>query len=413
MIQFETRTERQKQMIEAITATIDELRNRPREDREQEGEKKSAIDQASMMNMFMQSKAAQYMDMIMQPGGLLPFKTDVMRQLIMYGNESPEAGETISQSAARRQLVKYALTAMGMAAISSGKGGREIAMRKYLPEIMKGRLFCYAITEPGAGTNTNKISTRAVEDGDAFRITGQKTFISAADTSYYMVLVAKIVRNGEEQGVGTFIFETATTGVSMSELDIAVLGEKPFTIYLDDVVVPKDALVGSKSATKSTGRISASVFYTLNLERIIVGYISLQIARQALAKAVKMAREVRDEGGLIGRRQDVKQRIARVKLRLELANLATRRATLAYDARDDVAVTGMFANMAKYISTMAANEACDLALSLHGAAGLDKEAEDIGGIYQMARLLRVAPINNEMVINFLGEHMLGMPKSYR
>jgi acyl-CoA dehydrogenase len=337
-----------------------------------------------------------------------------MRQLVMYGNDSPEEGDSISQSAAKRQPVKYALTAMGMAAISSGKGGREIAMTKYLPEIMNGKLFCYAITEPGAGTNTNKISTRAVEDGETFRITGQKTFISAADTSHYMVLVAKIVRDGEEQGVGTFIFPTHTEGVEMSELDIAVLGEKPFTIHLDDVVVPKDALVGSKSATKSTGKIRASVFYTLNLERIIVGFASLQIARQALARAVKMAKEKTDANGRpIGARPDIKQRIANVKLRLELANLATRRATMAYDAHDNVTVMGMFANMAKYISTMAANEACDLALSLHGAAGLDKEAEDIGGMAQMARLLRIAPINNEMVINFLGEHMLGMPKSYR
>jgi acyl-CoA dehydrogenase len=361
----------------------------------------------------MQSPAAPYMDLIMGGTGLLPIKTDALRQLVMYGNENPEEGDSIAQSTAKRRPVKYALTAMGLAAISSGEGGRETVMQKYLPEILKGRLFCYAITEPGAGTNTNKISTKAIDEGDHFRINGQKTFISAADTSYYMVVIAKVIRDGKDNGVGTFIMETATNGIEMSPLDIAVLGERPFSIYFDDVIVPKEALVGSKKTTSGGGKISSSVFYTLNLERIIVGFATLQIARQALARAVKKAEETTDEGGQIGRRPDIKQRIARVRMRLELANLATKKATVAYDNHEDLTQMGMFANIAKYISTMAANEACDLALSLYGAEGLDKEADDIGGIYQMARLLRIAPINNEMVINFLGEHMLGMPKSYR
>lgn len=415
MIEFESRTERDKAMVSAVATLLRELTDGRALTLSGEAAAKPAFDPSNLLQKVMTGPTGQFMDLIMATGGLLPIKTDALHQFIMYSDEHPEEGEGAARAAARLQPVKYALTAMGLAAIASGKGGRELAMQKYLPEILKGRLFCYGITEPGAGTNTNRISTTATAEGDTFRIRGQKTFISAADTSHYMVTVARVLREGKDEGIGTFIFKTATPGISMTPLDIAVLGEKPFTIYFDDVIVPKESLVGAKSTTSGSGggKISASVFYTLNLERIIVGYTALRIGQQALARAVRKAAQTTDAGGPIGRHPDIQQRMARAKLKLELANLALKRATTAYDNHDDVVVMGTFANMAKYLSTMAANETCDLALALYGAEGLDKEADDIGGIYQMARLLRIAPINNEMVLNFLGEHLLGMPKSYR
>ncbi len=403
MIEFETRTQREKEMVEAVAGLIAGI-----DLRKMDGDL-----QSSLMQSAMKSGAAQYMDMIMSPGGLLPFKTEALRQLIMYGGNEPVPGRSMAKTTAKAQPVKYALTAMGMAAISSGEGGRDAAMSRYLPEIMKGRLFCYCITEPGAGTNTNKVSTIAVDNGDHFVMNGQKTYISAADTSHYMVVVARIVKDGEEQGVGTFIMETATAGISMTELDIAVLGDKQFTIYYDDVKIPKDALVGSKSGTKSGGKISASVFYTLNLERIIVGFTTLRLCQEALSRAMERAAIPASDGRVPGSDPDIKRRIAKVKLKLEQASLATKRACVAYDNSENPVVMGTFANMAKYLSTMAANEACQLALELYGVEGLDKDKDDVGGDYLMARLLRVAPINNEMVLNFLGEHMLGLPKSYR
>jgi acyl-CoA dehydrogenase len=354
---------------------------------------------------LMSGPLAPYSDLIMSSGGLLPIRTDLMRQWVMYGEEHPGEGPGIPKFLLKAQPVKMGLTAMGLAAIASGEGGMQRVMNEFLPEIMKGRLFCYCITEPDAGTNTNKISTTAVEDGDFFRLNGQKTFISAADSSHYMVVVAKVVRNGADEGIGTFVMETKTPGITMTEMDIAVLGDKQFAIYYDDVKLPKTALIGSKKATKGK-KISASVFYTLNLERILVGLVTLSISKEALARVIKHAVEN-------GASEAIRREIARVKIKFELANLATKQATEAYDNNLDPVRMGMFANMAKLVSTEAANEACLLALKMFGLTGLDRAGADVGALYEIARALRVIPINNEMVINFLGENMLGMPKSYR
>jgi len=410
MIEFETRSDRQKEMIAAADKMLKDWEVKRKD---KSTPKESSDEPANPMAIFMNSDLANYADLIMaDSNALFPIRVDALRQLVMYRNEDPAAGRGIAHAIAKNQPVKLALTAMGLAAISSGKDGKELAMTKYLPEIMKGRLFCYCITEPGAGTNTNKISTTAEDMGDHFILNGQKIYISAADTSHYMVTIAKLLKDGKVTGVGTFIFETETEGVSMTELDIAVLGDKQFTIFFDNVKIPKEAQVGSKSATKGTG-ISDSVFQTLNLERIIVGFTTISMCREALAKAIKKAKETPTFGGAPGLSPGIKQEIARVKIKLELANLATKKATESFDANEQPKRTGLFANMAKLLSTEAANEACDLALKLYGVAGMDKEADNIGSLYQMARLLKVVPINNEMVTNFLGEHMLGLPKSYR
>jgi len=399
MLEFEVRSARQREMTEILSEEIAKLRAG--------GAALAAGNPMTKLQELMGGPLSSYMDLLMATKGLLPVRTDVLRQLIMYGNQQPDEGTSLPHYMARTQPVKLGLTAMGLAAIASGKGGRERIMNEYMPEIAQGKLFCYCITEPDAGTNTNKISTIAVDEGDYFRLTGQKTYISAVDTSHFMVTVAKIVRDGEEQGIGTFVMETDTPGISWTKMDIAVLGDDQFTVYYEDVELPQTALVGSKQATKSK-KISASVFYTLNLERIIVGLTTLSICKDALARAV---REANRTGA--GEEAAVRRRIAEVKIKFELANLATKKATEAYDHNDDPVRMGMYANMAKKVSTDAANEACLLALDLMGLAGFDRDGDDVGALYQIARALRIIPINNEMVLNFLGENMLGMPKSYR
>jgi len=144
----------------------------------------------------------------------------------------------------------------------------------------------------------------------------------------------------------------------------------------------------------------------------MIALITLLVCREALAKAVRRAREMRESGAAIGSQQQLEIRLARAKIRLELAGLATKRATEEYDRKGAPQRAGMYANMAKLVATEAAAEACDVALAVYGADGLDKR-EGIGQLYQVARVFRVAPINNEMVLNFLGEHLLGLPKSYR
>ena len=401
MIQFEERTERHERMVEVVGGVLQDLRKG--------GLNGSPME---MMGQVMGGEMAELSDLVLATGGLLPIKTDVFRQLIMYGGPPTDEGSGIPRTLARAQPVKLGLTVMGLAAIASGKGGREIAMTRYLPEILKGKLFCYCITEPDAGTNTNKISTVAVDEGEHFVLNGRKTYISAADSAHFIVVVARIRRAGEDGGIGTFVFEAGLDGIDMTPMDIAVLGDDQFTVYFEDVKVPKDALVGSKQSTAGRG-ISKSVFYTLNLERIIVALLTLRMCQEALAKAAKKAKEPGPDGDRAIDRSSVQQRLARARLRFETANLASKKATEAYDDNADPARTGMYANMAKLLSTEAASEACELALSLYGVEGLDKDKDDVGSLFQVARALRVIPINNEMVLNFLGENLLGMPKSYR
>jgi alkylation response protein AidB-like acyl-CoA dehydrogenase len=346
--------------------------------------------------------------------GGLPIKLDVFRILSVYGGADPTAGGGMAKFMLRRRPVKYGLSAMAMAAVSSGKDGAARAMSEYVPKMMEGKLFCYCITEPNAGTNTHKVSTTAVDRGDHYVLNGQKTFISAADTAYFMAVVARVEKDGKKGAVGTFVLEAGMAGISMTELDIAALGDPQFTVYFDNVILPKSALVGTRSTTISKSKgISEGVFYTLNLERIMVALAALKVGEESLERALKKAKEPPVFGIASGASDDIKQKLARLRLDLELTNLAMKKATHAFDNKAPGKMVGMYANMAKYVSTMFADEVGNLALQLYGVAGLDKDIDDVGALCQLGRVLRTVPINNEMVLNFLAENLLGLPKSYR
>jgi len=411
VIQFEEISDEQRAMVDAVGRFLSGLRNRAAAAESADAPGKSP---AELLQEVMSGELAPHLGLLLSTSGSgLPIKTDALRLLALHGGSEADvtAGIGLPETMVTRNPAKYGLTAMGLAAISSGKDGSALLMNKYLPELIKGRTFCYCITEPGAGTNTHKISTRAVEMDDHFVLNGQKTFISAADETHYMVVIARIVSGGEQQGVGTFVVEAATEGISMTPLDIAVLGDRQFSVYFDNVRVPKDGLVGEKRA-RTGGGIPQSVFYTLNLERLMIALINLMVCREALAKAVRRARQPRSSGLPVGSQQQIKIRLAKAKLKFELASLATKRATEEYDKKGAPQLAGMYANMAKLVATEAAVEACDVALAVYGVEGLNKQS-DIGPLYQIARVFQVAPINNEMVLNFLGERLLGLPKSYR
>lgn len=415
MIEFEIKTEEEQNMLQAVGDFINEtIDTYGKDDLIKNITENNLPDTmlSDVLNRAMTGGLSKYLGMFFSgTKSAIPVKTDAVRLLFMYLDTGLDKDMGIPEFMYTFNVVKYGVTAMGLAAISSGKDGRKLIMSKYLPELMKGASFCYCITEPDAGTNTHKISTTAIDEGEHFALTGQKTYISAADVARYMVVVARIVSGDEQTGIGTFIVDAGLPGISMTPLDIAALGDDQFTVYFDNVKIPKECLVGSKKASKEGG-ISESVFYTLNLERIFIAYIMLRVCREVLAKAVEKAGQQRASGVPMGGYQNIKLKLARAKLHFELANLATRKATRAYDKKGVPKTVGMHANMAKLVATQAANEACEAALDIYGAAGLKKES-DIGPLAQIARLLRIVPINDEMVLNFLGEHYLGLPKSYR
>ncbi|MBL4868146.1 MAG: acyl-CoA dehydrogenase, partial [Pseudomonadales bacterium] len=400
---WESRSERDVKFLEVAKETIAQV---------------SADANVNSMMMMMARLTGgdlpEYREMVLSDAqGALPIKLDVFRVLSVYGGADPTAGDGMAKSMLQRRPVKYGLSAMAMAAVSSGKGGAAVVMSEYLPKMMEGKLFCYCITEPNAGTNTHNVSTTAVDKGDHYSLSGQKTFISAADTAHFMAVVARVETDGKKEGVGTFVLEAAMEGISMTELDIAALGDPQFTVYFDNVILPKSALVGTKSTTSGkTKGISEGVFYTLNLERIMVALAALKVGEESLERALKKAKEPLLFGPAPGASDAVKQKLARLKLDLELTNLAMKKATHAFDNNAPGKVVGMYANMAKYVSTMFADEVGGLALQLYGVAGLDKDIDDIGALCQLGRVLRTVPINNEMVLNFLAENLMGLPKSY-
>jgi acyl-CoA dehydrogenase len=411
VIQFEQISDEQRQMMSAVSGFIAALQHRPTSEDGADTAEQSVPD---LLAAVMNGELAKYSDQLFSTTGTgIPIKTNAIRLMALYGGRGAEVARGIGlpRIMYTRRPVRYGLTAMGLAAISSGKDGMALLMSKYIPELMKGRTFCYCITEPNAGTNTHKISTRAEDKGDHFLLNGQKTFISAADDSHYMVVIARIVSGDGQEGIGTFVVEAETPGISMTPLDIAVLGDPQFSVYFDDVRLPKESLVGEKRTRTGSG-ISQSVFYTLNLERLMVALVALLIGREALAKATERARRPRGSGPPLGSGQQTKIRLAKAKLKYELAGLATKRAAEEYDKKGSPQLAGMYANMAKLVATEAAVDACEAALSVYGVEGLDKHS-DIGPLYQIARVFQVAPINNEMVLNFLGERLLGLPKSYR
>ncbi|MBV1877424.1 MAG: acyl-CoA dehydrogenase family protein [Pseudomonadales bacterium] len=378
----------------------------------------------ALMGRILGGDLVAYKDLVLsETQGGLPVKLDVFRALAVYGGADPTAGGGMAKSMLKRRPAKYGLSAMAMAAVSSGKDGAALAMNEYVPKMMEGKLFCYCITEPNAGTNTHNVSTIAVDKGDHYVLNGQKTFISAADTAYFMAVVARVEIDGKKGSVGTFVLEASIAGISMTELDIAALGDPQFTVHFDDVILPKSALVGTKSAAGGKGKensnkgaskgISEGVFYTLNLERIMVALGAMKVGEESLERALIKAREPAVFGPPAGASDDIKQRLARLKLDLELTNLALKKATHAFDNNAPGKQVGMYANMAKYVSTMFADEVGNLALQLYGVAGLDKDIDDIGALCQLGRVLRTVPINNEMVLNFLAENLMGLPKSYR
>ncbi len=370
---------------------------------------------AIMMQLNMGNLAKYKSKVLSETKGALPVKLDLFRLLALHNGADVTEGPGIPRYMAEKMPAKYGLSAMAMAAVASGADGQAGVM-KYLPDMMQGKLFCYCITEPNAGTNTHQVSTKAVDKGDHFLLSGQKTFISAADTAHYMAVIARVEVNGEKQAVGTFVMEAKTPGVTMTQLDIAALGDPQFTVYFDNVKLPKDALVGAKGTTgkRSTGSgISKGVFYTLNLERIMVALGAMKIGQESLERAIKKAQEEPPFGEPLGTTDSIKARIAVLKLEFEITRMALKKSTIAFDNGEDSKRVGMFANMAKYLSSRFADNAGSLALDLYGIEGLDKDRDDIGGLCQVGRVLRTVPINNEMVLNFLGENLMGLPKSYR
>jgi alkylation response protein AidB-like acyl-CoA dehydrogenase len=287
--------------------------------------------------------------------------------------------------------------------------GTEEQKRQWLPKIAGSEdpswKMAFAITEPDAGSNSHKISTVATRDGDEYRLRGTKYYISGVDEAEAMLVVA---RTGVDEGSGRgklslFIVDTDAPGLERTVIPVEIVApEKQYTLFFDDVRVPADRLVGAEHEGLR------QVFAGLNPERIMGAAKGNGIGRYALEKASAYAVERQVWGVPIGTHQGLSHPLAMAKIELDLARLMTTKAAWLYDTGGDA---GEAANMAKYASAEASLRCLDQAIQTHGGNGLATEY-GLATMWGIARLFRTAPVSREMVLNFVAQHSLGLPKSY-
>ena len=285
--------------------------------------------------------------------------------------------------------------------------GTEEQKQRWLPGICDGtETMAFAITEPDAGTNSHNITTTARRDGDGWVLNGRKIYISGVDEAANVLVVARAedARTGKLKPC-LFVVPTDAAGFEYQPIPMEIVSpEQQFGVFIDDVRLPADALVGDEDA----GLIQ--LFAGLNPERIMAASFSTGLARYALDKAVAYVKEREVFGVPIGSHQGLAHPLAQSKIEIELARLMTQKAAALYDAGDDMGA-GEAANMAKYAAAEAACDAADRAVQAHGGNGITQEY-GVAGLLVAARAGRIAPVSREMILNFVGSHSLGLPKSY-
>ncbi|MBK8131411.1 MAG: acyl-CoA/acyl-ACP dehydrogenase [Gammaproteobacteria bacterium] len=290
-----------------------------------------------------------------------------------------------------------------------GDHGTDAQKQKYLPAGCKGDIrFCFAITEPDAGTNTMRATTMIKDAGNGrFKLNGRKTFITDAKESDYMLVVTRNVAHTEVKkktdGFTIVIVDTKAKGIEMHPIDVSIhMPEVQWQVFFDDVDIGPEDILGE------VGKGFEILFESLNPERIILASVCTGMGRYALEKAVAYANERVVFNGPIGAYQALQHPLAKGKTEIELASLMTRKAAWLFDRR---LPCGAESNMAKYSAAEAAIHAIDASLQCFGGNGFTKEY-GIFDMYPMARLLRTAPLNSEMVLNYIAEHVMGLPRSY-
>jgi alkylation response protein AidB-like acyl-CoA dehydrogenase len=277
--------------------------------------------------------------------------------------------------------------------------GTEEQRETWLPRLASGTSkMVFAITEPDAGSNTHRLSTTAKRDGADWVLNGTKYYISGVDEAEAVLVVAKTGQNT----LSLFLVPTDAAGLDKRLLPVdLLLPERQFTLHFDDVRVGPDALVGEEGAG------FRQVFHGLNPERITGAALAVGVARYALTAAARYANERTVWAAPIGTHQGVSHPLAKAKIETELAALMTRQAAW----HDHGLPAGESSNMAKYAAAEAALAAVDAAIQTHGGNGLSTEY-GLMPYWSLARLTRVAPVSREMILNFVAQHSLGLPRSY-
>jgi alkylation response protein AidB-like acyl-CoA dehydrogenase len=294
------------------------------------------------------------------------------------------------------------------------KFGTDEQKQRWLPGIADGSItMAFAITEPDAGSNSHNITTTARRDGSDWILSGQKVFISGVDQAQAVLVVGRTYKNAgtktetnsKSLRPALFVVPTDAPGFSYTPIEMELISpERQFQVFIDDVRLSADALVGSEDAA------IAQLFAGLNPERIMGAASAVGTGRFAIDKAVDYVKTRKVWSTPIGAHQGISHPLAQNYIEIELAKLMMQKAATLYDSGDDMGAAES-ANIAKYAAAEASARAVDQAVQSLGGNGLTKEY-GIAAAVTLSRLSRIAPVSREMVLNFVAQTSLGLPRSY-
>jgi alkylation response protein AidB-like acyl-CoA dehydrogenase len=276
----------------------------------------------------------------------------------------------------------------------------------WLPAIADGtKKMAFGLTEPDAGSNSHNVKTTARRTDTGWTISGSKYYISAIDQCDAVLIVARDADHStpEKSALSLFVVPIDSRGLTFQQIDTSIVSpDRQFTVFLDEVEVGEDALIGV------AGNGLRQVFDGLNPERILVGALCGGIGRYAIGKATEYAKQRRVWSTPIGAHQGIAHPLAESHIAVELGRMATARSAELFDAGEPA---GEAANIAKFAASEAALKALDQAIQTHGGNGLSHEY-GLSELWFVTRLMRTAPVSREMVLNFIAQSSLGLPRSY-
>lgn len=289
--------------------------------------------------------------------------------------------------------------------------GTDEQKQKYLPGIAAGdlRMQAFGVTEPTSGTDTLSLRTTAVKnDAGDYVINGQKIWTSRVEYSDLMLLLARTQSKDEVEkrtdGLSVFIIdirEAVGNGLEIKPIR-TMINHATTEVFFDDLVIPANSLVGEE------GKGFRYILDGMNAERILIAAECIGDARWFIKKATDYANDRRVFGREIGKNQGIQFPIAEAYMATEAANLMVEKAAEVYEGGGRA---GAEANMAKYLASEASWQAADMCMQTHGGFAFAEEY-DVERKFRETRLYRIAPVSNNLVLSFIGEHVLGMPKSY-
>jgi acyl-CoA dehydrogenase len=289
--------------------------------------------------------------------------------------------------------------------------GTDEQKRRFLPPLIAGaQKACFAVTEPDVGLDTTRLKTRAVPDGNGYVISGRKIWTSTGQVAEKMLILTRTTpfEEASRPSHGMTLFYTDLDRSKVEVREIHKMGRAAVDsnmVFIDGLKVPAEDRIGEE------GRGFQYILHGMNPERILIAAEAVGLGRAALARAARYAGERIVFGRPIGQNQGIQHPLAERWIELEAAELMVLRAAAAYDAGEDAATVGAYANAAKYFAAEAGHRACETAVLTHGGMGYAREFQ-VERFFREIQIARIAPISPQLILSHIAERVLGLPKSY-